>query len=44
MMVAAVGFERTEAEDRRPFTDHGFRRTGVVPATGGLSVIDGLPA
>ena len=31
MMVAAGGLERTEAEYRRLFADHGFRLTKVVP-------------
>jgi hypothetical protein len=43
MMVAAGGLERTEAEYRRLFADHGFRLTRVVPTTEGISVIEGVP-
>jgi len=44
MMVAAGGLERTEAEYRRLFADHGFRLTRVVPTDGGVSVVEGVPA
>jgi O-methyltransferase domain/Dimerisation domain len=44
MMVAAGGLERDEAEYRRLFADHGFRLTRVVPTTGDVSVIEGVPA
>jgi O-methyltransferase domain len=44
MMVAAGGLERTEAEYRRLFADHGFRLTRVVPTAGDISVIEGAPA
>ena len=44
MMVAAGGLERTEAEYRRLFADHGFRLTRVVPTAGDISVIEGRPA
>ncbi len=44
MMVAAGGLERTEAEYRRLFGAHGFRLTRVVPTTGNVSVIEGVPA
>jgi hypothetical protein len=44
MMVAAGGLERTEAQYRRLFADHGFRLTRVVPTDGGISVIEGVPA
>jgi hypothetical protein len=44
MMVAAGGLERTEAQYRQLFVDHGFRLTRVVPTDGGISVIEGVPA
>jgi hypothetical protein len=46
MMVAAGGLERTEAEYRRLFADHGFRLTRVVPTAGAdeISVIESVPA
>ncbi len=44
MMVAIDGLERTEAEYRRLFADHGFRLTRVVPTEGEVSVIEGLAA
>jgi hypothetical protein len=44
MMVAAGGLERTEAEYRRLFTDHGFRLTRVVPTSGDVSIIEGVPS
>jgi hypothetical protein len=46
MMVAVGGLERTEAEYRRLFADHGFRLTRVVPTAGvgDISVIEGVPA
>ena len=44
MMVAADGLERTEAEYRRLFADHGFRVTRVVPTAGEISVVEGVPA
>jgi hypothetical protein len=46
MMVAAGGLERTEAQYRRLFADHGFRLTRVVPTggAGDVSVIEGVPA
>jgi hypothetical protein len=46
MMVAAGGLERTEAQYRQLFADHGFRLTRVVPAGGAadVSVIEGVPA
>jgi hypothetical protein len=44
MMVAAGGLERTEAEYRHLFAANGFRLTRVVPTTGEVSVIEGLPA
>jgi hypothetical protein len=44
MMVAAGGLERTEADYRRLFADHGFRLTRVVPTAGDISVIEGRPA
>jgi hypothetical protein len=44
MMVAVGGLERTEAEYRRLFTDHGFRLTRVVPTSGDISIIEGVPA
>ena len=44
MMVVAGGLERTEAEYRRLFADHGFRLTRVVPTAGHISVIEGRPA
>jgi O-methyltransferase domain len=43
MMVAADGRERTEAEYRRLFADHGFRLTRVVPTATDISVIEGVP-
>jgi len=46
MMVAAGGLERTEAQYRRLFADHGFRLARIV-RTGGpgdISVIEGVPA
>jgi hypothetical protein len=43
MMVALGGLERTEAEYRRLFTDHGFRLARVVPASGDISIIEGVP-
>jgi hypothetical protein len=46
MMVASGGLERTEAEYRRLFVDHGFRLTRVVTTAGAgdVSVIEGVPA
>jgi hypothetical protein len=44
MMVAAGGLERTEAEYRRLFNDHGFRLTKVVSTSGDISIIEGVPA
>jgi hypothetical protein len=44
MMVMLGGLERTEAEYRRLFADHGFRLNRVVPTSGDVSVIEGLPA
>jgi hypothetical protein len=44
MMVAAGGLERTEAEYRHLFADHGLRLTRVVPTTSDVSVIEGVPA
>jgi hypothetical protein len=35
--------QRTEAEYRRPFADHGFRLTRVVPTAGGVSVVEDVP-
>jgi hypothetical protein len=43
MMVVAGGQERTEAEFRRLFADHGFRLTRVVPTADTVSVIEGVP-
>ena len=43
IMVAFGGLERTEAEYRRLFADHGFRLTRVVPTAGDISVIEGRP-
>ena len=44
MMVAADGRERTEAEYRRLFANHGFRLTRVVPTATDISVVEGVPA
>jgi hypothetical protein len=46
MLVAAGGLERTEAQFRRLFADHGFRLTRVVHTggAGDISVIEGVPA
>jgi hypothetical protein len=44
MMVAAGGLERTEGEFRRLFAEHSFRLTRVVPPSGDISVIEGVPA
>jgi hypothetical protein len=44
MMVAAGGLERTEAEFRRLFAEHGFRLTRVVPTSGDVSIIEGVPS
>ena len=44
MMVAAEGLERTEAEYRRLFANHGFRLTRVVPTATDISVVEGVPA
>src|SRR5262249_16795554 len=44
MMVLLGGLERTEAEYRRLFADHGFRPTRVVPTTGDISRGEGVPA
>jgi O-methyltransferase domain/Dimerisation domain len=44
MMVVLGGFERTEAEYRRLFADHGFRLTRVVPTASDISVVEGVPA
>jgi hypothetical protein len=44
MMVAVGGLERIEAEYQRLFTDHGFRLTRVVPTSGDISIIEGVPA
>jgi hypothetical protein len=44
MMVATDGRERTEAEYRRLFANHGFRLTRVVPTTTDISVVEAVPA
>ena len=44
MMVAAGGMERTEAEYRRLLAAHGFRLTRVIPTSGEISVVEGVPA
>jgi hypothetical protein len=44
MMVAVGGLERTEAEYRRLFINHGFRLTRVVRTSGDISIIEGVPA
>jgi hypothetical protein len=44
MMAAIGGLERTEAEYRHLFAAHGFRLTRVVPTTGDVSVVEGVPA
>ena len=44
MMVAAGGLERTEAEYRRLFADHGFRLTRVVPTATDIAVVEARPA
>ena len=44
MMVAADGLERTEAQYRRLFADHGFRVTRVVPTAARISLVEGVPA
>jgi hypothetical protein len=44
MMAVTGGLERTEAEYRRLFADHGFHLTRVVPTSGDISVIEGMPA
>jgi hypothetical protein len=44
MLAAIGGLERTEAEYRRLFADHGFRLTRVVPTAGDISVVEGVPA
>jgi hypothetical protein len=43
MMVATGGLDRTEAEYRRLFADHGSRLTRVVPTAGDVSVVEGMP-
>ena len=43
-MVAIGGLERTEAEYRRLFADHGFRLSRAVPTAGEISVVEGVPA
>jgi hypothetical protein len=43
MMVVLGGLERTEAEYRRLFADHGFRLNRVVPTAGDISVVEGVP-
>ena len=44
MMVMAGGLERTEPQHRRLFAAHGFRLTRVVPTSGDISIIEGVPA
>jgi hypothetical protein len=44
MMVMPGGLERTEAEYRQLFAAHGFRLNRVVPTSGEVSVIEGVPA
>ncbi len=44
MMVATDGRERTAAEYRRLFANHGFRLTRVVPTATDISVVEGVPA
>jgi hypothetical protein len=44
MLVLLGGRERTEAEYRRLFADHGFRLTRVVPTAGESAVIEAVPA
>ena len=44
LMVALGGLERTEAEYRQLFADHGFRLARVVPTAGEISVVEGVPA
>jgi hypothetical protein len=44
MMAMLGSLERTEAEYRRLFADHGFRLTRVVPTAGDVSVVEGVPA
>jgi hypothetical protein len=44
MLVALRGRERTEAEYRLLFTDHGFTLTRVVPTSTDISVVEGVPA
>jgi hypothetical protein len=44
MMVAAGGLERTEAQYRQLFADHGLRLSRVVPTAGDISVIQAVPA
>jgi hypothetical protein len=43
MMVVLGGLERTEAEYRRLFADHGFLLNRVVPTAGDISVVEGVP-
>jgi hypothetical protein len=44
MMLVTGGRERAEAEFRRPFAARGLRLTRVIPAAGGLSVVEGMAA
>jgi O-methyltransferase domain/Dimerisation domain len=44
MMVVLGGLERTEAEYRRLFADHGLRLTRIIPTAEDVSVIEGVPA
>ena len=44
MMVAAGGLERTEAQYRQLFADHGFRLSRVVPTAADISMIQAVPA
>lgn len=43
MLVIPGGKERTEAEYRALYGQCGFRLARIVPTTGGVSVIEGLP-
>jgi len=44
MMLVTGGLERTEAEYRDLFADHGFRLTRVVPTAADVSVVEAVPA